>query len=87
MAGSLLAEPLPQRWAHSQGVAARAQSLAGILGDDAEVLWAAAMLHDIGYTPSLAETRFHPVDGARYLRGRSGRRRNPVSATTREVRS
>ena len=40
----------------------------GILGDDAELLWAAAMLHDIGYTPSLATTGFHPLDGARYLR-------------------
>ena len=29
------------------------------------------MLHDIGYTPSLATTGFHPLDGARYLRDRS----------------
>ena len=71
LAGSLLAEPLPRRWAHSQGVAAKAQSLGGILGDDAELLWAAAMLHDIGYTPSLATTGFHPLDGARYLRDHS----------------
>ncbi|MFI9829581.1 HD domain-containing protein [Streptomyces sp. NPDC051913] len=71
LARSLLAEPLPRRWAHSQGVAAKAQSLAGILGADAELLWAAAMLHDIGYAPSLATTGFHPLDGARYLRGRS----------------
>ncbi|MFD5131219.1 HD domain-containing protein [Streptomyces olindensis] len=68
LAEFLLAEPLPRRWAHSQGVAARAHSLAGILGNDAELLWAAAMLHDIGYTPSLAATGFHPLDGARYLR-------------------
>lgn len=27
----------------------------------------AAWLHDIGYAPSLAVLRFHPVDGARYL--------------------
>jgi putative nucleotidyltransferase with HDIG domain len=71
LARSLLAEPLPRRWAHSQGVATKAQSLAGILGDDAELLWAAAMLHDIGYTPALATTGFHPLDGARYLRDRS----------------
>ncbi|WP_171117030.1 MULTISPECIES: HD domain-containing protein [Streptomyces] len=71
LARSLLAEPLPRRWAHSQGVAARAQSLAGILGDDVDLLWAAAMLHDIGYTPALAATGFHPLDGARYLRDRT----------------
>lgn len=29
---------------------------------------AAAWLHDIGYTPELATTQFHPLDGARYLR-------------------
>ncbi|MFD3580994.1 HD domain-containing protein [Streptomyces sp. NPDC058683] len=68
LAASLLAEPLPRRWAHSQGVAARAGSLAGLLGKDSELLWAAAVLHDIGYTPSLAATGFHPLDGARYLR-------------------
>jgi hypothetical protein len=25
-------------------------------------------LHDIGYSPELAQTGFHPLDGARYLR-------------------
>lgn len=29
---------------------------------------AAAWLHDIGYSPQLVDTRFHPLDGARYLR-------------------
>ena len=28
----------------------------------------AAWLHDIGYAPELADTGFHPLDGARYLR-------------------
>ena len=65
---SLLADPLPRRWAHCQGVAAQAASLALILGDDADLLHAAAWLHDIGYSPNLAETGFHPLDGARYLR-------------------
>jgi hypothetical protein len=60
--------PLPRRWAHVQGVAARARALAPILGDDADVLEAAAWLHDIGYSPQLVETGFHPLDGARYLR-------------------
>jgi HD superfamily phosphodiesterase len=39
-----------------------------MLGDDADLLEAAAWLHDIGYTPDLATTGFHPLDGARYLR-------------------
>jgi HD domain len=67
-ARAILQEPLPRRWAHSQGVAARARSLAPILGRDADLLTAAAWLHDIGYAPALAGTGFHPLDGARYLR-------------------
>jgi putative nucleotidyltransferase with HDIG domain len=49
-------------------VAARAEALAPVLGEDAEVLEAAAVLHDIGYAPDVAVTGFHPLDGARYLR-------------------
>lgn len=65
---SLLSDPLPRRWAHSIGVAKRARSLGPILGDDAELLEAAAVLHDIGYSPEIAVTGFHPLDGARFLR-------------------
>ena len=68
LARKLLEVPLPRRWAHVQGVAAQARSLAPILGDDADLLEAAAWLHDIGYSPELADTGFHPLDGARYLR-------------------
>lgn len=68
LARKLLEVPLPRRWAHVQGVAARARTLAPILGDDAELLEAAAWLHDIGYSPDLVDTGFHPLDGARYLR-------------------
>ncbi|NNJ03047.1 HD domain-containing protein [Streptomyces sp. PKU-MA01144] len=68
LAESLLAEPLPRRWAHSLGVAERARIIAPILGEDAELLEAAAVLHDVGYSPDLAKTGFHPLDGARYLR-------------------
>lgn len=68
IAEQLLAEPLPQRWAHTQGVARRARELASKVGDDASLLEAAAWLHDIGYSPSIAHTGFHPLDGARYLR-------------------
>jgi HD superfamily phosphodiesterase len=67
LARKLLEGPLPRRWAHVQGVAAQARSLAPMLGDDADLLEAAAWLHDIGYTPDLAVTGFHPLDGARYL--------------------
>ncbi|MEU7302625.1 HD domain-containing protein [Streptomyces sp. NPDC007206] len=65
---SLLSDPLPRRWAHSLGVAKRARSLSPILGGDAELLEAAAVLHDIGYSPAIAATGFHPLDGARFLR-------------------
>jgi len=68
LARALLQEPLPRRWAHVQGVADRARSLAPVLGADADLLQAAAWLHDIGYTPGLAATGFHPLDGARHLR-------------------
>ena len=68
LARKLLEIPLQRRWAHVQGVAARARTLAPILGDDADLLEAAAWLHDIGYSPDLADTGFHPLDGARYLR-------------------
>lgn len=68
LAESLLAQELPRRWRHTQGVAARARELADQLGDDAELIEAAAWLHDIGYAPPLAITGFHPLDGARYLR-------------------
>jgi HD superfamily phosphodiesterase len=49
-------------------VAERARSIAPILGQEAELLEAAAVLHAIGYSPDLAKTGFHPLDGARYLR-------------------
>jgi putative nucleotidyltransferase with HDIG domain len=65
---SLLAEALPQRWRHSLGVARQAASLRDLDGLDGDVLGAAALLHDIGYSPALVDTGFHPVDGARFLR-------------------
>ncbi|WP_061290971.1 HD domain-containing protein [Herbidospora cretacea] len=68
LAKDLLAEALPTRWAHTKGVGDRARSLAPILGSEADLLVAAALLHDIGYAPKLVVTGFHPLDGARYLR-------------------
>src|SRR5437773_12517991 len=68
LAQALLQEPLPRRWAHVQGVAARARSLAPVLGPDADLLEAAASVHDVGYAPDLAVTGLHQLDGAWYLR-------------------
>lgn len=68
LAEHLLAGPLPRRWAHSQGVGRKAESIAHILGDDAELLACSAWLHDIGYAPALVKTGLHALDGARYLR-------------------
>jgi hypothetical protein len=68
LAGKHLETPLPRRWAHTQGVARQARTLAPLLGSDADLLEAAAWLHDIGYAPDLVDTGFHPLDGARYLR-------------------
>ena len=66
LAHTLLSGPFPRRWAHVQGVAARARSLTQ--NPDADLLEAAAWLHDIGYLPELAKTGLHGLDGARYLR-------------------
>jgi hypothetical protein len=71
-ARSLLEHPLPRRWAHTRGVAAAARGLAPVLGADADLLTAAAWLHDIGYSPGVTSTGFHPLDGARHLRDAEG---------------
>jgi len=68
LAESLLAEALPDRWAHSRGVGVAARELAGLAGEHADVLEASAFLHDIGYAPTVRDTGFHSLDGARYLR-------------------
>lgn len=70
-ARELLETTLPRRWVHTRGVAATAATIARTLGADAEILEAAAWLHDIGYSPALAVTGFHPLDGARWLRDTS----------------
>lgn len=67
LARRLLAEPLPTRWAHTEGVAWAARTIAHAVGADASLLIDAAWLHDIGYAPDLAMTGLHPLDGARYL--------------------
>lgn len=68
LAESLLAEDLPQRWAHSRRVYDQALALAPALGADAELLAAAAIAHDVGYARVAVDTGQHMIDGARYLR-------------------
>lgn len=68
LAESLLADNLPQRWAHSQRVRSQALTLAPTLEEDAELLAAAAIVHDIGYARDAVDTGQHMIDGARYLR-------------------
>jgi hypothetical protein len=73
LASEKLAGALPRRWAHVQGVGRRARLVTPLFSvDDCELLVGAALLHDIGYAPELVHTGFHPLDGARYLRGIGG---------------
>lgn len=58
-----------ERWDHVAGVAAAARAIVDFVPpEDAELLVVSAWLHDIGYSPAIAETGFHPLDGARHLR-------------------
>jgi HD superfamily phosphodiesterase len=67
-ASDLLA-PLEARWRHTRRVVERARLFDDVLAaDELEVLLAAAYLHDVGYATQLAETEFHPLDGARFVR-------------------
>lgn len=68
LAERYLSQALPRRWAHVQAVASRAAAAAPTLRDDAALLVCAAWLHDIGYAPSVAETGFHSLDGARLVK-------------------
>jgi putative nucleotidyltransferase with HDIG domain len=71
LAKTILRGPLPERWRHTRGVAARAHELAiTVDAKDRATLIAAAWLHDIGYARALRRTGFHPLDGAVYLRDR-----------------
>ena len=70
-----LIAPLGDRWTHVQVVADKARSLATVLPDeDADLLVAAALVHDVGYAPSLNRLGFHAVDGARFLRAQGQER-------------
>ncbi|GAA4556225.1 HD domain-containing protein [Pseudonocardia xishanensis] len=69
VAEAVLASALPRRWDHVRAVARRAADLAvGLPPDEVRTLVSAAWLHDVGYAPAVADTGFHPLDGARYVR-------------------
>jgi hypothetical protein len=66
---------LGDRWTHVQAVADKARGLAAVLSaEDADLLVAAALVHDVGYAPSLNRFCFHAVDGARFLRAQGQER-------------
>lgn len=67
LARSHLADDLPRRWRHVQGVARRASQIAPAVAGSDDTLVCAAWLHDVGYAPAMAVTGFHPLDGARFL--------------------
>lgn len=69
LAKGLLADDLPKRWAHSQQVYRQALDLGPILGDDADLMAAAAIAHDVGYADVAVSTGQHMIDGGRYLQG------------------
>ena len=64
----LLHEPLAPPLGARPGRRRPGTRPATVLGADADLLEAAAWLHDIGYAPGLATTGLHQLDGARYLR-------------------
>ena len=57
------------RLAHSSQAATQAGLARDLLDEPwRSALVAAAWLHDVGYSPALVATGFHPLDGARFLR-------------------
>lgn len=58
-----------KRWPHTQAVIEVAKKLTRLFDDEeSALLLVAATLHDIGYSPRIRQTGFHPMDGALYLR-------------------
>ncbi|WP_310962420.1 HD domain-containing protein [Nocardioides terrisoli] len=57
------------RLAHVRATGETARNVAQrVCPDDELVLACAGLMHDIGYSPALSATGFHPLDGARWLR-------------------
>src|SRR6201982_3449477 len=67
LARALLCGPLPAA-GRTSAASPPGRGLAAVLGADADLIEAAAWVHDIGYAPGLAATGLHQLDGARYLR-------------------
>lgn len=67
LAHRLLADDLPRRWDHVQGVAKRAELFVDMV-PNWNALASAAYLHDIGYAADVVDTGYHQLDGARHLR-------------------
>jgi putative nucleotidyltransferase with HDIG domain len=59
----------PRRLAHSEEAGRRAMAVAARIPGriDGELVVAAALLHDVGYSPDVKRTGFHPLDGALFL--------------------
>jgi hypothetical protein len=70
-----LSTTVPRRWAHVQGVVERAEEVKPVAGDDADLLIAAAALHEIGHAPDLVSSGFVALDGARFLQSVKAPRR------------
>lgn len=64
-----LLRDVDHRLAHVRTAADVAERLGVLFAPfEAQLLVAAAALHDIGYAPAIARTGFHPLDGAVHLR-------------------
>jgi hypothetical protein len=76
-----LLPPLGNRWLHVQGVVRRSYQVGRLFKEENQAyLIASAYLHDIGYAPSLQQTGFHPIDGARYLQSQNQSRLASLTA-------
>lgn len=65
----ILLAPLGNRWPHVRQAGRQASQITVAVPEkDRDLLVAAALLHDVGYSPRLAVTGFHPLDGARWIR-------------------
>ena len=54
---------------HDRGAAQQASRVSDVLGDRWSLAISdAAWLHDIGHSPAVSSSGFHPLDGARWLR-------------------
>jgi hypothetical protein len=56
------------RWLHVQGVGRSAEQLQQRGYDVSNAVIMSAWLHDVGYADTVANTGFHPLDGAEWLR-------------------